>query len=92
MTYYLISINYNCITEKDDADENSGYSYYNGNYSAMREDFDSINWRDEMENASTQQAWDHFHNKITGLIERHIPKKSTQLLKSHPGTVGKLVN
>ena len=80
----LISINYNCITDKDDSDECSSYSYYNGNYNAMRDEFNDINWRDGLERVQTQQAWDLFHNKISGLIERHIPKKKYTSSKRPP--------
>ena len=80
----LISVTYQCITEKDDSDDTKRYSFFNGNYQSMREDFNNIEWDKELENSNTQQAWDTIHNKLTGLIERHVPKKKFTHSKKPP--------
>ena len=80
----LISVSYYCITDKDEADELSHYSYFNGNYTAMKEDFNDINWESELRNKNTQHTWDVIHNKLTGLIERHVPKKKFTHAKQQP--------
>ena len=72
----LICINYNCVIGKDPNNINENYSFYNGDYDAMRDELENNNeWISELENATTQEIWDKFHSKITGLIERHVPKK-----------------
>ena len=70
----LISIEYDCIVEKADEDE-VRFSYYNGDYNAIREDLGNIDWQSELCDLNTQQQWDKIHSKLIGLIERHIPKK-----------------
>ena len=53
----------------------AAYAYYRGNYNAMREDLDSIDWEKNMENKNVQETWNLFSSTISGLVERHIPKK-----------------
>ena len=50
----------------------------------MREDCKSIDWKAELSDLNTQQTWDIIHSKLTGLIERHIPKKKFTNSKSPP--------
>ena len=80
----LISVSYQCVTEKDESDNSNQYSFFKGNYQDMREDFRNIEWDKELKNSNTQQAWDIIHNKLTGLIERHVPKKKFTHSKKPP--------
>ena len=50
----------------------------------MREDFNDIEWEKELGNKNTQETWDIIHSKITGLIERHVPKKKFTTSNSPP--------
>ena len=36
----LISLNYDCVVEKDTDDCQINYSFYNGDYDAMREEYE----------------------------------------------------
>ena len=49
----LISISYQCITEKDETDDLRQYSYFNGNYSQMKDDFNNIDWETEIHGKNT---------------------------------------
>ena len=80
----MISITYQCNIDKDDSDETKKYSFFNGNYSAMREDFSQIDWVQELDGKNTQDSWDIIHDKITGMIERHVPKKKFTNSKGPP--------
>ena len=51
------------------------YQYYKGNYENMRDEIRNENWEEILQNTDVQQAWDLFQDKISGLIERNIPKK-----------------
>ena len=91
----MISLNYNCITENDETDNDFNYSFYNANYDAMRQEIGDIDWEAEIENMPTQRAWDCFHSKITGLIERYVPKKkytSSSKPRWYGRDIGKLSN
>ena len=79
----LIEVTYQCITANE-TDGSENYSFFNGNYSSMREDFNNIDWQYELENKDTQQTWDIIHNKLTGLIERHVPMKKYTHSKNPP--------
>ena len=80
----MISVTYQCNVEKDESDETNRYSFFNGNYSDMRDDFNNISWDQELNNRNTQDSWDIIHGKLTGLIERHVPKKKFTNSKSPP--------
>ena len=71
----LISIEYDCIVAKNPDDETSYYSFFNGDYCAMREELDNIDWEDLLDTCNSQETWDLIHNKLTGLIERYVPRK-----------------
>ena len=51
------------------------YQYYKGNYENMRTEIKNENWEEIFRNKNVQQTWDLFQDKISGLIERNIPKK-----------------
>ena len=80
----LISIEYDCVTDKDAEDDIINYSFCHGNYSAMKDELQSINWPKKIKDLNTQQLWDSFHSVITGLIERHVPKKKYTSSKNPP--------
>ena len=52
------------------------YQYYKGNYENMRDEIRNENWEEILQNKDVQQAWGLFQDKISGLIERNIPKKN----------------
>ena len=80
----LTSIDYDCVTDKDAEDDIINYSFCRGNYSAMKDELQSINWPHKLKYLNTQQIWDSFHSVITGLIERHVPKKKYTPSKNPP--------
>ena len=80
----LISLLYQCNLENDDLEDHKHFSFFNGDYKSMREECASIDWNKELENKNTQQTWDHIHSRLTGLIERHVPKKKFTHSKSPP--------
>ena len=41
----------------------------------MRTEIKNENWEEIFRNKNVQQTWDLFQDKISGLIERNIPKK-----------------
>ena len=43
-----------------------------------------IDWVKDFENKNTQNMWDIFHDRLTGMIERHIPKKKYTNNKKPP--------
>ena len=83
----VITLNYHCILEKESDDENKKYSFNSGNYEAMRAEISDTDWS-FLDNLDTQQTWDAIHSRLTGLIERHIPKKKYTHTK-HPPWYGR---
>ena len=81
----LISIDYDSIVAKNPDDDTSYYSFYNGDYSAMRDELDSIDWKDHLDTCNSQEAWDLIHNKLTSLIERYVPRK--KIHKQHKSSM-----
>ena len=83
----LIAYNYYCISKKDEADEINNYSFNSGNYEAMREELAETDWK-FLDALDTQQSWNAIHSRLTGLIERHVPKKKYTTSK-HPPWYGR---
>lgn len=71
----IISAKYNCYNEQHSEDVQHNYSYYNGDFNAMREELGQLDWQQCLNNKNVQQSWDTIRNKINGLIEKHVPKK-----------------
>ena len=80
----LIKIKYECTIESDMNDDTPHYSYYNGDYDTMRTEFSDAAWTESLDTMDTQQAWDSFHNRLLGLIEKHVPKKKYTNAKRPP--------
>lgn len=84
----VITVNYNCIIGKNEEDASNSYSFYNGDYEAMRAELENPEWNDHLNELSAQGVWDKIQGKINGLIERHVPKKRYTNTK-HPPWYGR---
>lgn len=71
----LIKIVTNFETTSDNSNKPKKYIYNKGNYSEMEEGM-NINWKDHLENKTTQEKWDTFQEKIHQNMEAHIPKRA----------------
>ena len=82
----LISLNYDCVVEKDTDDCQINNSFYNGDYDVMREEYEEnkLSWENRPKDLNTQGIWDTFPGKINGLIKRYVPKKKYTNVKSPP--------
>ena len=45
----------------------------------IKEDLANHNWESELNNLSTNEAFDHFHNKLQSSIDRHAPERMIHL-------------
>jgi hypothetical protein len=46
-----------------------------GNYEQIRTEFNMVNWTNEINGRDLETAWQFLKNKLTDLVERHVPKK-----------------
>ena len=63
-------------------------AYFRGNYEQFRNDLEAIEWEEIFHEKTVQENWDFFQNTVTGLIEKHIPKKR-YLSKKKPPWMGR---
>ena len=68
----VITFNINVATSYDS--ERTYHAYYKGNYENIRQDMSQIDWHTETASKNIDESWNFFHNKLSGAIERHIPK------------------
>ena len=50
----------------------------------MREELSEVDWESTLSNKNTQDSWSIIHNKINGLIEKHVPMKKYRTAGKHP--------
>lgn len=72
----VIRFNYMCyyyISYQDDMYVN--YKYYRGDYEAINNDLEVIDWDDVLQDQNVNQLWYCFKNKSLEKTDKHIPKK-----------------
>jgi hypothetical protein len=52
-----------------------GIIWNKGNYEQIRLECDIIDWKNELNGRDLETAWQFFKNKLTDLVEKHVPKK-----------------
>ena len=50
------------------------YNYWKGNYLAMCEELDNIDWDDLLQHDSIETNWDLFKNLMLSLLDKYVPK------------------
>ena len=70
-----VVLSFDVNISSNNTNQNSGYAFYKGNYEEMRKELNSINWESKFEGKTTQTCWTSFYTSLSGMIERHIPKK-----------------
>ena len=49
-------------------------NFYKGNYEEMIKELQEVNWTDELEGKTVDEAWNTLASKLTVTMEKHIPK------------------
>ena len=58
----LINIEYDCAVAKNPDVDTSHYIFYNGDYSAMRDELNNLDQKDHLDTCHSQEAWDSIYN------------------------------
>lgn len=61
-------------------------NFFKGNYSALSNDLDEIDWDNVFDGLDLTDSWDVFTEKITSFVEKYIPlsRVSSGLVKRNP--------
>ena len=60
------------------------YAYHRGDYNKIKNDMNDIDWVTELADSTIDEAWGLFSRKLSGAIERHIPKQKYKNRKKPP--------
>ena len=70
----MICFDYVCPLEKTHPTNEPRYAFFKGDYESIKQGL-NLNWSEQLCTMDTQHMWNKISNTISGLIEKHIPKK-----------------
>ncbi|XP_060081381.1 uncharacterized protein LOC132560720 [Ylistrum balloti] len=75
----VIQFEFNCCLD-DVTDNSARLNYYKGDYDIMGKEM-NINWEEEFDGRNTLEMWDIFIDKLSILIDKHIPMSKSRNTK-----------
>ena len=70
----IIDINCHKIEKKNDP----WFIFSKADYDQKNNEFESIDWNNELHNLNTEEAWNRFKSLVDAVINRHVPKSKAR--------------
>ncbi|MES9905973.1 MAG: reverse transcriptase family protein [Sedimenticola sp.] len=74
--HICLEFKYNCYTEAL-ASSQRKLNFHKGNYTAISEDLNNIQWEQQLSNTNLAVSWESFAEKLSNSIEKNIPVSRT---------------
>ncbi len=83
--HICLEFNYNCYTEISVSSQNK-LNFFKGNYNAISEDLNNIQWELELNNKHMAESWESFAGKLSNSIEKTYQRAEPTMITARKST------